>query len=206
MARGIMSVLSNIGLDRDRSLVSYAYGFKDGTDGAVSSECDQFSSVVAMVGAIMKAAHTMGWDDFAKYDGMANGIYESVNRMNEGFEDAIPVVVNMMTVDILLKYLSVFAAEGEVFDMFNHCFRAGTLAMEYVGTKDDVKSSYHNMVTVLINFALVKWGKKFADGIDIIIAADEAKRFPDGTFHRDEDGMVVVPEGWVAPDLSALFV
>ena len=31
--------------------------------------------------------------------------------------------------------------------------------------------------------------------------ANEAKRFPDGTFHRDERGKVIKPSTWTPPDL-----
>lgn len=41
--------------------------------------------------------------------------------------------------------------------------------------------------------------------IDRAIAANEAKRFPDGTYHRNEYGKIIKPEGWQAPDLSDLF-
>ena len=37
------------------------------------------------------------------------------------------------------------------------------------------------------------------------IAANEAKRFSDGTYHRNEYGKIIKPEGWQAPDLSDLF-
>lgn len=41
--------------------------------------------------------------------------------------------------------------------------------------------------------------------IEKAIAANEAKRFPDGTYHRNEYGKIIKPEGWQAPDLSDLF-
>lgn len=33
-------------------------------------------------------------------------------------------------------------------------------------------------------------------------AANMEKRFPDGTFHKDETGLVIKPPGWVEPDVE----
>jgi predicted HAD superfamily Cof-like phosphohydrolase len=40
------------------------------------------------------------------------------------------------------------------------------------------------------------------DGIfRVVHEANMAKRFPDGTFHRREDGKVLKPDGWKEPDI-----
>ena len=47
--------------------------------------------------------------------------------------------------------------------------------------------------------------EQFIEAKKRVIAANEAKRFPDGTYHRNEYGKIIKPEGWQAPDLSDLF-
>lgn len=43
---------------------------------------------------------------------------------------------------------------------------------------------------------------KYIPAVDTVMIALEAKEWPDGTFHHDENGKMVKPPGWTAPDLS----
>jgi predicted HAD superfamily Cof-like phosphohydrolase len=45
-------------------------------------------------------------------------------------------------------------------------------------------------------------GADFKGAMDAVLAANEAKRFPDGTLHKDANGKILKPEGWKAPDLT----
>ena len=44
-------------------------------------------------------------------------------------------------------------------------------------------------------------GADFARAMGKVIAANEAKRFPDGKLHKNEHGKILKPEGWKAPNL-----
>lgn len=43
---------------------------------------------------------------------------------------------------------------------------------------------------------------KFAGAIAAVLDANDAKRWPDGTFHHDANGKITKPQGWIAPDLT----
>lgn len=43
---------------------------------------------------------------------------------------------------------------------------------------------------------------KHLGAVDTVMNALEAKEWPDSTFHHDENGKMIKPPGWSAPDLS----
>lgn len=45
-------------------------------------------------------------------------------------------------------------------------------------------------------------GAEFHGAVDAVLAANEAKRFPDGKLHKDANGKILKPEGWKEPDLT----
>ncbi len=55
---------------------------------------------------------------------------------------------------------------------------------------------------------VVTVGSLISQGVDVLGAIEEvnranlAKRFPDGTLHKDENGKIVKPDGWTPPDLT----
>ena len=50
--------------------------------------------------------------------------------------------------------------------------------------------------------SLVYSTPQFAGAVTAVLDANDAKRWPDGKFHHDENGKMVKPRGWQAPDLS----
>ncbi len=58
--------------------------------------------------------------------------------------------------------------------------------------------------TLWVTLGAIRAGGSDGSGAWVAVGeANWAKRFPDGTFHRDEKtGKVLKPEGWKAPDLS----
>lgn len=48
----------------------------------------------------------------------------------------------------------------------------------------------------------VKKGVNLTDIINVVHQANMNKKFPDGTFHRRDDGKVIKPEGWKEPDIE----
>jgi predicted HAD superfamily Cof-like phosphohydrolase len=58
-----------------------------------------------------------------------------------------------------------------------------------------------DLVVVTIGSAQAQ-GANFKGAMDAVIAANEAKRFPDGTLHINENAKILKPEGWTPPDLK----
>lgn len=46
----------------------------------------------------------------------------------------------------------------------------------------------------------------FRHAVDAVLGANDNKEWPDGTFHHNENGKIIKPEGWVEPDLSPFIV
>ncbi len=51
--------------------------------------------------------------------------------------------------------------------------------------------------------AAVKHGLNLDSVFDLVHSANMAKRFPDGEFHRRDDGKIIKPDGWVEPDVRS---
>lgn len=52
--------------------------------------------------------------------------------------------------------------------------------------------------------AAAKAGVNLTDVFHIVHAANENKRFPDGSYHRNESGKVIKPVGWMEPDVESV--
>lgn len=50
--------------------------------------------------------------------------------------------------------------------------------------------------------AFAKVGVNLSKIFDVVHGANMAKKFPDGTFHRREDGKVIKPPAWKEPDVN----
>lgn len=48
-----------------------------------------------------------------------------------------------------------------------------------------------------------KHGINLSKVLDVVHQANMDKKFPDGTFHRRDDGKIIKPEGWKEPDMTA---
>lgn len=49
--------------------------------------------------------------------------------------------------------------------------------------------------------AFCKTNTNLSRVFDVVHAANMAKKFPDGTFHKRDDGKILKPEGWTPPDI-----
>jgi predicted HAD superfamily Cof-like phosphohydrolase len=54
--------------------------------------------------------------------------------------------------------------------------------------------------------ASCKKGINLSKVFELVHEANMNKRFPDGTFHKREDGKVIKPPGWVSPDITGEIV
>lgn len=79
----------------------------------------------------------------------------------------------------------------EELDEFEEALEAGDFVKMYDAMLDE---SY------FVAGTLVEMGLNLEIGIDIVHQANMAKVWPDGELHRDEDGKVLKPEGWVPPE------
>lgn len=48
-----------------------------------------------------------------------------------------------------------------------------------------------------------KHGINLSRILDVVHQANMSKKFPDGTFHRRDDGKIIKPDGWEEPDIPA---
>ena len=48
-----------------------------------------------------------------------------------------------------------------------------------------------------------KHGINLSSILDVVHKANMDKKFPDGTFHRRDDGKIIKPDGWTEPDITA---
>lgn len=51
--------------------------------------------------------------------------------------------------------------------------------------------------------AFAKVGVNLDEIFNIVHGANMSKRFPDGTFHRRDDGKIIKPHQWTEPDITA---
>lgn len=71
------------------------------------------------------------------------------------------------------------------------------------GDREEMVDGDADLLVVTIGSAMSQ-GVDFKQVMNRVIAANEAKRFDDGTLRKNEMGKIIKPEGWVAPDLSDL--
>jgi predicted HAD superfamily Cof-like phosphohydrolase len=82
------------------------------------------------------------------------------------------------------------------------------------GTYDQIVSNgdRHGMLDADVDIQVVTIGGMMTAGNDIEGALGEVnranldKKFPDGTYHLDQNGKIQKPPGWKAPDLSSYVV
>ena len=69
------------------------------------------------------------------------------------------------------------------------------------GNRVSIAREVADLVYVATGAAL-SWGVNPDVALKAVHEANMAKRFPDGTFHRDETGKVLKPPGWVEPSMA----
>lgn len=69
------------------------------------------------------------------------------------------------------------------------------------GKRKEMLDADADLVVVTVGSAQAQ-GADFKMAMKRVVGANENKRFPDGTLHKDGNGKTVKPEGWTPPDLS----
>lgn len=95
-----------------------------------------------------------------------------------------------------------FAAQFEYLDNLGKMFKNSTFDFAFE------QANRQNLLDDDIDLFVVTVGSLLSQGADIHGAIGEVNRanmdkvFPDGTMHRDANGKIIKPEGWLEPDLT----
>ena len=126
------------------------------------------------------------------------------SKMNR---DEVKFIVRMVLSEMLELCATVTPNVEEAHNLFGDC----VISLDDIRPFDHQKKSeeeimaeqYDSFVDAwyyMLNTA-VKKGADLDSIFDLVHRANMDKKFPDGTFHRREDGKVIKPEGWKEPDL-----
>jgi len=121
--------------------------------------------------------------------------------------DEVKFIVRMVLSEMLELCTTVTPNLEEAHNLFSDCCIEVDSAKPFdVSTKNDIEimaEQYDAFVDAwyyMLNTS-VKKGVDLDGIFDKVHQANMAKKFPDGTFHRREDGKVIKPEGWKEPDI-----
>jgi predicted HAD superfamily Cof-like phosphohydrolase len=150
------------------------------------------------------STHTSFVKDFTEQS-MGTKLPTTPSKMTK---DEVKFIVRMVLSEMMELCTTVTPTVQEALDLFDDC----------VGTTDKPKSSfdpdsksdeeimaeqYDSFVDAwyyMLNTA-VKKGVDLDAIFKVVHRANMAKKFPDGKFHRREDGKVLKPDGWKEPDI-----
>ena len=122
-------------------------------------------------------------------------------------KDEVKFIVRMVLSEMMELCTTVTPTVQDALDLFDDC--VGTTDKPkpfHPETKSDAEimaEQYDSFVDAwyyMLNTA-VKKGVDLDSIFHVVHDANMAKRFPDGTFHRREDGKVVKPDGWKEPNI-----
>ena len=129
------------------------------------------------------------------------------NKPTKMSKDEVKFIVRMVLSEMLELCATVTPNVEEAHNLFGDCCIEVDKPRAFEPeTKSDVEimaEQYDSFVDAwyyMLNTA-VKKGVDLDGIFRIVHGANMAKRFPDGTFHRREDGKVVKPDGWKEPDI-----
>jgi predicted HAD superfamily Cof-like phosphohydrolase len=122
-------------------------------------------------------------------------------------KDEVKFIVRMVLSEMLELCTTVTPTVQDATDFFGDCCTTLDKPREFSPeTKSDVEimaEQYDSFVDAwyyMLNTASKK-GVNLDSIFDVVHGANMAKCFPDGTFHRREDGKVIKPDGWSEPDI-----
>jgi predicted HAD superfamily Cof-like phosphohydrolase len=121
--------------------------------------------------------------------------------------DAVQFTIRMVISELVEMAQTVSNTPEEALELvrssvgvdFNKNYKKTTNSQKLIGEQADamVDAWYY-----MLNSA-AKHGMNLSTLFDVVHAANMAKRFPDGTFHRrPEDGKIVKPPGWTEPNVD----
>jgi len=129
------------------------------------------------------------------------------NTPSKMTKEEVRFVVRMVLSEMLELCTTVTPDVESAFKFFNDCYGEIDRPKEFhPETKSDVEimaEQYDSFVDAwyyMLNTA-VKKGVDLDEIFKVVHRSNMAKRFPDGKFHRREDGKVMKPDGWKEPDI-----
>lgn len=122
-------------------------------------------------------------------------------------KEEVRFIVRMVLSEMLELCTTVTPTVEEALVLFDDCVKTTDKPKSFhPETKSDVEimaEQYDSFVDAwyyMLNTA-VKKGADLDSIFKVVHRANMAKRFPDGKFHRREDGKVMKPDGWKEPDI-----
>jgi predicted HAD superfamily Cof-like phosphohydrolase len=129
------------------------------------------------------------------------------NKPTKMSRNEVKFIVRMVISEMMELCSTVTPTVRDALDLFDECVETTDNPKLFdPASKSDVEimaEQYDSFVDAwyyMLNTA-VKKGVDLDGIFRIVHGANMAKRFPDGTFHRREDGKVVKPDGWKEPDI-----
>jgi predicted HAD superfamily Cof-like phosphohydrolase len=110
---------------------------------------------------------------------MLSEIVELAQTVTSGPDEAVELVRSLVTVDLKRNYVK----PNDEIDLIAHQADAAVDCAYY---------AYD---------AFAKKGVNLRSIFDVVHKANMDKRFPDGTFHKREDGKIIKPHNWQEPDI-----
>jgi predicted HAD superfamily Cof-like phosphohydrolase len=122
-------------------------------------------------------------------------------------KDDVRFIVRMVISEMMELCTTVTPTVQDALDLFDDCVGTTDKPKSFdPETKSDVEimaEQYDSFVDAwyyMLNTA-VKKGADLDSIFKVVHRANMAKRFPDGKFHRREDGKVIKPDGWKEPNI-----
>jgi predicted HAD superfamily Cof-like phosphohydrolase len=122
-------------------------------------------------------------------------------------KEEVRFIVRMVISEMMELCTTVSPTVKDALDLFDDCIKTTDKPKPFhPETKTDTEimaEQYDSFVDAwyyMLNTA-VKKGANLDRIFQVVHGANMAKKFPDGTFHRREDGKVIKPEGWKEPDV-----
>jgi len=176
------------------------------------SDADKLDAIIDILYYIANAATKQAWHTFGG-DGPIKYIYDSVLEFTEGSGYAIPKESTYMTEDqikfickMIINELAEYLCALYDNDHDKVMTRINVTCVSFIKVATDTVQGHLLAISNdLFEYAEERWGDKVIAAFDLVHGANMAKRFPDGKFHKREDGKIIKPDGWQEPDIKKLF-
>ena len=129
------------------------------------------------------------------------------NRPRRMDRDEVQFIINMVTSELVELAQTVTDCPDDAITMVQQGAHVD-VSLDYVQSESVLKivseqaDAAVDVMYYLYN-AFAKKGVNLDSVFDVVHAANEAKRHPDGTFHRRADGKVLKPDDWKEPNIDA---
>lgn len=156
---------------------------------SIAREREAFERAVSLPGAFIGVV--------ARPHGMAGALADVLEFHNAVAETNTAYITQRNGPAALVRAVSRYSLLEEEWREYTKAMIEG----DVVGVLDALV----DMAYVIVGTGLIQFGREsFARAWAAVHESNMAKRWADGTFHLREDGKVLKPEGWEAPDLASI--